>query len=119
MRKRSSSSVKVFYPRLSGEEVVKLLRERLLKVAEELPLLKAVLFGSYAKGNYTVASDIDLLLVYAGPHRDDAYAVVKRALALPRLEVHAYTEEEYRRLGKTVRRMEEGGIVVYEGKEGK
>jgi len=47
MRRRSSSSVRIFYPRLSSEEVIGLLRERLPKVAEELPFLKAVLFDSY------------------------------------------------------------------------
>ena len=48
-----------------------------------------------------MASDTDLLLVYAGPHREDACAGVKRALAVPWLEVHAYAEEEYRRFGET------------------
>lgn len=118
MRKRSSSSVRVFYPRLSREEVVGLLKERLPRLTGKLPVLKAVLFGSYAKGNYTVASDIDLLLVYAGPPREDAYALAKRTLTIPRLEVHAYTEEEARRLGDTIRRMEADGIVVFERKEG-
>lgn len=117
MRKRSSSSVKVFYPRLGRDEVVGLLQERLPELADKLPLVKAVLFGSYAKGNFTVASDIDLLLVYTGPPREDAYALARRVLAIPRLEVHAYSEEEYRRLGEIVRRMEEGGIVVYQRKE--
>jgi hypothetical protein len=98
--------------------VVKLLRERLPQLAERLPLRKAVLFGSYAKGNFTVASDIDLLLVYTGPPREDAYALAKKTLTIPRLEVHAYSEDEYRHLWETIRRMEEGGIVVFEQESG-
>jgi len=76
-------------------------------------LRKVVLFGSYAVGNFTVASDIDLLIVYKGPHREDAYTLARRILALPKLEVHAYSEEEYLRLSETVRRMGEDGIVVW------
>jgi len=93
------------------------LRRRLPELAGRLPLRKAVLFGSYARGNFTVASDIDLLLIYKGTHRGDAYSLARRLLAIPGLEVHAYSEEEYRRLGETVRRMEKDGIVVYGGKE--
>jgi len=99
--------------------VIRLLREGLPGLAKKLPLRKAVLFGSYARGDYTVGSDVDLLVVYSGPPREDAYILVRKALAIPGLEPHVYTEEEYRRLGKGGLRMEEGGIVVYEGKEGR
>ncbi len=37
MHKRSSSSVRVFYPSLSRDEVVDLLRERLPELAKKLP----------------------------------------------------------------------------------
>ncbi|MGQ9477637.1 MAG: nucleotidyltransferase domain-containing protein [Candidatus Bipolaricaulia bacterium] len=56
---------------------------------ERLPLALVVLFGSYARGNYTtVASDVDLLIVYKGEPREGAFALVKEELALPRLEPH-------------------------------
>jgi len=42
------------------------------ELKERLYLLLVVLFGSYAKGNYTVASDVDLLVVYDGEKREDA-----------------------------------------------
>jgi predicted nucleotidyltransferase len=47
-----------------------------------------VLFGSYARSRQTVASDIDVLVVYAGAVRGDAYGLVRRALDLWRLEPH-------------------------------
>ncbi len=120
MRKGSSGSVRVSYPRLSHDQVVRPLEEGLPKLAERLPLVKAALFGSYAKGTFTVASDIDLLLVYAGPSRDDVYALAKRILGIPRLEVHAYSEAQYRNSRDVVRKMEEGGLVVFErDKEGR
>jgi predicted nucleotidyltransferase len=72
-----------------------------------------VLFGSYARGNYTVASDIDLLVVYGGEKRDDAFAITRKAIAIPGLEPHLYTEEEHSQLKATINKMIEGGIVLF------
>jgi predicted nucleotidyltransferase len=112
MQSRSSSSVKIFYPTLSQAEVVSRLQAGMRELEKQLPLVYVVLFGSYAKGNYTVGSDIDLLVVYRGEARPDAYACVKKILDLPRLEPHVYTEAEYERLRETLRKMTEDGIVL-------
>jgi predicted nucleotidyltransferase len=72
-----------------------------------------VLFGSYARGNYTAASDIDLLVVYSGEKRDDAYAITKKSIAVPGLEPHVYMVEEYEQLKATIDRMTEGGVVLF------
>ena len=58
------------------------------------------------KGNYTVASDADLLVIYRGKERKDAYAIIKRTLGLPRLEPHVYSDSEYKK-------MTENGIVLF------
>jgi predicted nucleotidyltransferase len=79
---------------------------------EKLPVKRAVVFGSYAKGRHTIASDIDLLIVYSGSSREDAYALVKRTLNIPRLEPHTYSEGEYRQAEKAVERMIKDGISV-------
>lgn len=42
-----------------------------------------------------MGSDIDLLVIYAGPERPEAYALVKRTFDLPRLEPHLHTYAEY------------------------
>ena len=89
-----------------------MLREGVERLAVVLPVQRAVLFGSYAKGNYTVASDVDLLVVYRGQARDDAYAVTKRTLNIPELEPHLYTEAEYEALAPTLERMTAGGVVL-------
>jgi predicted nucleotidyltransferase len=112
MQSRSSGSVKVFYPPFSREELLALLRQRMAALQGKLPLKRVVLFGSYAKGRHTVASDIDLLVIYAGKPREDAYALVKRTLNIHRLEPHVYAEEEYERVGITVERMARDGIPV-------
>jgi len=78
----------------------------------QLPLKRVVLFGSWAKGRQTVASDVDVLVVYAGRPRADAYALVKRMLNLPRLEPHVYAEEGYEQARTVVERMIGGGISI-------
>ncbi len=82
----------------------------------ELPVKRAVLFGSYATGRQTVASDIDLLVIYRGKPREDAYALVKRTLNIRRLEPYVYAEEEYNQVKSTVERMIRSGILVAAGK---
>jgi hypothetical protein len=64
LSKVSSSSVRVFYPELSPADIIRRLAERLLSLNEKLPLERVVLLGSYARGNYTASSGIDLLAVY-------------------------------------------------------
>lgn len=112
MLKRSSGSVKIFYPPFRREELVILLRQRIDALRTRLPLQRVVLFGSYAKNRQTVASDIDLLVVYTGGPRDDAYALVKRTLNIRRLEPHVYSEAEYLRLKDTIDKMVQDGISI-------
>ena len=113
MRQRSSGSVKVFYPPWTREALLVRLREGMTTLREVLPLVRVVLFGSYARGRQTVSSDIDLLVVYAGAVRDDAYALVRRTLDLRRLEPHVYAEEEYTQVSETLERMVQDGTTVY------
>ena len=115
MQQRSSSSVKVFYPPLDLDGLLALLHQRLPALQGQLPLKRLVLFGSYAKGRQTVASDIDLLVVYAGRPRADAYGLVKRTLNIRRLEPHVYAEEEYEQARMVVERMIRDGISIVPG----
>jgi hypothetical protein len=112
MRRGSSSSVRVFYPKFNQQELIQKLKDRLQVLRDILPLSLVVLFGSYARGNYTVASDADLLIVYKGEERPDAFASAKKALDIPLLEPHVYSEGEYERLKEAVNRMVEGGVVL-------
>ena len=74
----SSSSVQIFYRPRSRSDIMALLRERLPALAAVLPLQRVVLFGSTAQERHTVASDIDLLAVYRGEPRPDAYMLVRK-----------------------------------------
>ena len=113
MRRGSSSSVRVFYPRFSKRELIGHLRDRVPALLQCLPVKRVVLFGSYARGRHTVASDIDLLVVYAGEPRPDAFAIVKKVIALRGLEPHVYPEAEYLVMKDTIERMIVGGVVLF------
>lgn len=109
---KAVGSVRVFYPAFDKAGLLRMLREGLARLRATLPLSKVVLFGSYARGTHTVGSDVDLLVVYCGEPRPDAYVLVKRALAVPRLEPHVYTEAEYEAARSTVDRMVRGGLTL-------
>ena len=53
MQRPSSPSVRISYPRCSREGLIRMLRERLPLLAERLPLVRVVLFGSWAAGRVT------------------------------------------------------------------
>lgn len=110
---KSTSSVQIFYPEFSREEVIQTLRQGLANLLKQLPCLQVVLFGSYARGNHTVASDVDLLVVYRGEENQQAYAMVKRLFPVPRLEPHVYAEDEYRIMQDTIQKMVVDGVVIY------
>jgi len=113
MRKESSSSVRIFYPRFEKEDLIQELKKKLDDLARKLPLSLVVLFGSYAQGNYTVASDVDLLVVYEGKERKEAFAITKKTLDIPLLEPHVYSADEYERLREIIGRMIAGGVVLF------
>lgn len=113
MRKKSSNFVKIFYPKYSRTEVLEKIKESLSPLLESLPVILVVLFGSYAKGNFTAFSDIDLLIVYEDPLRDDAYKIIKKTIKLKGLEPHVYSLSEYREMESTIKKMIENGIVIF------
>ena len=83
--------------------------------------LRIVLFGSYARGDYNAASDLDLFLLVA-----DAADWLERGLEFKRLvdeerlpiEAHIYTSHEYARMkaadNPLILQIESEGKVLYE-----
>lgn len=122
MRRKSSGSVRIYYRRFDREELVQVLREKAGRLDEKLPLLKVMLFGSYVENRATAASDVDVLVVYRGREREDAYSVAWDMLYVPQLELHVYSEKEYGKLrgslGSLVNVAERKGVIVYGGQEG-
>jgi len=116
MRRESSSSVRIFYPQFDKEELIQQLRLRIKELAAKMPLSLVILFGSYAHGNYTVASDVDLLVVYKGKERKDAFATIKKLIDISRIEPHVYSEDEYESLKEVMDRMTAGGVILFSSK---
>ena len=112
MPNMSSGSVRVFYPPTNRSQLVELLRQQLPALAELLPLKRVVLFGSWAKDRATAFSDIDLLVIHAGPPREETYKLVRRCLRMRGLEPHVYAEAEVAQLQPTLDRMTRGGIEL-------
>lgn len=92
---RAVAHVSVTYPSLSRADVVRRLREACTRLEGKLPIVQLILFGSYAQGRYTAGSDIDVVVVYKGGERDDAYKVVMDEAGLPNLEPRIYTDEQF------------------------
>ena len=105
-------SVKVFFPEYSRDELIDKLRDGVQKLGEVLSLERVVLFGSWSRGRATAFSDVDLLVVYSGPQRDDAYQLVRTNVRIRGLEPHIYTSEQAAQL-PILNRMTADGVVLY------
>ncbi len=113
MQRESYNSVKIFYPEFSREELIIKINNNLSQLAEKLDLKLVVLFGSYARGKHTVASDVDLLIVHNSALAVETYRLVKEILNIPKLEPHIYTLKEYKEMKETISKMTKDGITLF------
>ncbi len=76
---------------------IQMLKETLSK--NQIPICKAILFGSYAKGLAHPYSDIDIALVsekFSGIRFFDIEKIIPYLRSLnPRIEVHPYRPEDF------------------------
>lgn len=116
MRKKYSSSVKVFFPKFKSEDIVKEINRCAFELKERLGLERVILFGSYAKGNYTVASDIDILVIFDDEKSswDEVYRCLMKSLQLPRLELHIIPKKDLKayETSKWMKIIENEGIKI-------
>lgn len=97
------------------------LRQITQTLVERLRPEKIVLFGSYAAGQATPASDIDLLVILDSPlrrdQRQEAIARLLRPYRFP-IDILAYTPDEAARClampGSFLRHILKTGRVLYE-----
>jgi predicted nucleotidyltransferase len=92
------SQVRVTYPALTREQVIRRLKHARVNLEKRLPVSRIILYGSYAEGRYTASSDIDVIVVYEGKERPDAYKIVMDEARLPRLEPKIYTVDQFNAL---------------------
>jgi len=77
---------------------------------------KLILFGSYATGRQTAASDIDLLAVIDTNicDKDRAYRMLREGISLRMVELHILSREEYRSMKETrwIKTVEKEGKTI-------
>ncbi|MEM3714472.1 MAG: nucleotidyltransferase domain-containing protein [Nitrososphaeria archaeon] len=116
MQKKSSHSVKIYYPKYSLEEVIEEIKKTIQVLSNELGIEKVILFGSYAKKCYTVASDIDLLIVYdeTKSNENKIYKTIRKKIKLPRIELHIINKTDYSigKKSKWIETIEKEGITI-------
>lgn len=110
-------TVRVFSPPWTRAELIELLRRRIALLASALPIRRARLFGSWAKGRATVASDVDLLLVVDAAIDASLYARVWKLLDLPRVELHLHSCADAELMRATLDRMTRESVDLLSGAE--
>ena len=91
------------------------IKERLLPVFDAVPVDKAILFGSYAKGNPTRASDIDIFIDSKGKIRGiDFFGVLEDITEILKIPVDLIEASQIIDGGRVQREIAETGVVIYE-----
>ena len=117
MPSESSRSATISWPTRDRDDLVDAIRATLPALRDALPVVRVFLFGSYATGRATVASDVDLLVVYEGPPREDAFATVKRTVPVRGLEPHVFTVEEADAQSALLDRMTRSGLLIFDAED--
>lgn len=113
MPSESSRSATISWPTRTREDILATIRAALPELRDALPVVRVVLFGSHATNRATVASDVDLLVVYEGPSQAEAFATVKKTIPVRGLEPHLFTVEEAAQQQNLLSRMTREGVVVW------
>ena len=87
--------MKIFFPKFSRKDVIREVSRCVTELHDSLGLEGVILFGSYAKGRYTVASDLDLLIFDdEKSSEDNVYKSLMKSIKLPRVELRIISKRE-------------------------
>jgi len=91
------------------------IKEKLFPIFNAIPVEKAILFGSYAKGNPTRISDVDILIDSKGKIRGiDFFGVLEDIVEALSLPVDLIEASQIIDGGRVQREIAETGMVIYE-----
>jgi len=94
---------------------IKDIEKKLYPLFSELPIEKAILFGSYAKGNPTQASDVDILIDSKGRIRGiDFFGVLEDITETLKIPVDLIEASQVIDGGRAQHEIMETGVVIYE-----
>ena len=94
---------------------------KLCRLFESCNVIRAVVFGSFARGDQSRRSDIDLMLIQDTSARffdryDGLYAKISKLLSNRPVDLLVYTEDELNKifLRKFIQNVFREGVVIYE-----
>ena len=91
------------------------INEKLRPIFESLPIYKAILFGSYSKGNATEYSDIDIVIDSRGELRGlNFYGVLDEIVEVLKVDVDLFEASEIRCGSPIQNEIIMQGVVLYE-----
>ena len=94
---------------------VETIREKTVPIFEKYPVDKAILFGSYAKGNATISSDIDLYIDTNGKLRGlDFVGLLEILVNTLEMDIDLIDSSHIEQDSLIMQEIENGGMVIYE-----
>ena len=91
------------------------IKERLFPIFSTSPIERVILFGSYAKGNPILTSDVDMLIDSKGKIRGiDFFGVLDAVVEALRIPVDMIEASQIIEGGKTEQEISETGVIIYE-----
>ena len=91
------------------------IKEKLLPIFNVTPVEKAILFGSYAKGNPTQLSDVDILIDSKGKIRGiDFFGILEDITETLGVPVDLIEASQIIDGGRTQSEISKTGIIIYE-----
>jgi len=91
------------------------IRRKLYPLFSGLPVEQAILFGSYAKGTPSHASDVDIMINSNGKIRGiDFFGVLEDITEALKMQVDLIEASQLINGGRAQREIAETGVVIYE-----
>ena len=100
---------------MSGIYTVNDIKDILLPVFDVTPVESAIIFGSYAKGNPTQNSDVDILIDSKGRIRGiDFFGILEDIIEALGVPVDLIEASQVIEGGRAQREIAETGVLIYE-----
>ncbi len=94
---------------------VETLKEKVAPIFKNYPVNKAILFGSYAKGNATIASDMDLYIDTNGKLKGlDFVGLLEILVNTLEMDIDLIDSSHIEQGSLIMQEIENGGMVIYE-----
>lgn len=94
---------------------VEKIREKTTPIFSNYPVIRAILFGSYAKGNATIGSDIDLFIDTNGKLRGlDFIGLLEVLVNALEMDIDLIDRSHIEQDSLIMQEIESRGMVIYE-----